>query len=55
MLAAAAGAGLAQLGLSIADAVGSLIVFVIVGSLTIAGPVVYHLLGGAAAKARPTR
>jgi hypothetical protein len=31
---------------------GSLIVFVIVGSLTIAGPVVYYLLGGAGAKAR---
>jgi hypothetical protein len=39
---------LAQLGLSTADAVGSLIV----GSLIIAGPVVDHLLGGAAAKAR---
>ncbi len=52
MLAAAAGAGLAQLGLSTGDAVGSLIVFVIVGSLTIAGPVVYYLLGGPGAKAR---
>jgi hypothetical protein len=52
MLAAAAGAGLAQLGLSTGDAVGSLIVFVIVGSLTIAGPVVYYLLGGDHAKAR---
>jgi hypothetical protein len=52
MLAAAAGGGLAQLGLSTGDAVGSLIVFVIVGSLTIAGPVVYYLLGGAGAKAR---
>ena len=52
MLAAAAGAGLAQLGLSTGDAVGSLLVFVIVGSLTIAGPVVYYLLGGAGAKAR---
>jgi hypothetical protein len=52
MLAAAAGAGLAQLGLSTGDAVGSLIVFVIVGSLTIAGPVVYYLLGGDSARAR---
>jgi Sap, sulfolipid-1-addressing protein len=52
MLAAAAGAGLAQLGLATGDAVGSLIVFVIVGSLTIAGPVVYYLLGGDHAKAR---
>ena len=52
MLAAAAGAGLAQLGLSTGDAVGSLIVFVVIGSLTIAGPVVYYLVGGEQAKAR---
>jgi hypothetical protein len=52
MLAAAAGAGLAQLGLSSGDAVGSLIVFVIVGSLTIAGPVAYYLLGGDSARTR---
>ncbi|MGZ6650831.1 MAG: GAP family protein [Solirubrobacteraceae bacterium] len=52
MLAAAAGAGLAQLGLSTGDAVGSLIVFVAIGSLTIAGPVVYYLVGGEQAKAR---
>lgn len=51
MLAAAAGAGLAQLALPTGDAVGSLIVFVIVSSLTIGGPVVYYLLGGPAAKA----
>ncbi len=52
MLAAAAGAALAALGLSTANAVGSLIVFVVVASLTIAGPVVYFLLGGESAKAR---
>jgi len=52
MLAAAAGAGLATLGLSTANAIGSLIVFVIVASLTIAGPVVYYLLGGDSAKAK---
>ena len=46
-----AAAGLAQLGLSSTDAVVSLIVFVIVASLTIAGPVVYYLLGGENAKA----
>jgi hypothetical protein len=46
-----AAAGLAQLGLSTADAVVSLIVFVGVGSLTIAGPVVYYLLGGERARA----
>lgn len=52
MLSAAAGAGLAQLGLSTTDAVVSLIVFVILASLTIAGPVVYYQLGGEPAKAR---
>lgn len=52
MLAAAAGAGLAQLGLSTGDAVVSLIVFVVIGSLTIAAPVVYYLFGGDQAKAR---
>ena len=52
MLSAAAGAGLAQLGLATADAVGSLIVFVVIASLTIATPVVYYLLGGGDAKAR---
>jgi Sap, sulfolipid-1-addressing protein len=35
MLAAAAGAGLAELGLSTGDAIGSLIVFVCIGSITI--------------------
>jgi threonine/homoserine/homoserine lactone efflux protein len=52
MLAAAAGAGLAQLGLANADAIGSLAVFVVIGSLTIAGPVLYYLLGGDEAKTR---
>ena len=41
----AAGAGLAGLGLSSTDAIVSLIVFVIIASLTIAGPLVYYLLG----------
>ncbi|MGZ4409672.1 MAG: GAP family protein [Gaiellaceae bacterium] len=50
LLAIAAAAGLAQLGLSTTDAVVSLIVFVVVGSLTIAVPVVYYLVGGAKAK-----
>jgi Sap, sulfolipid-1-addressing protein len=50
MLAAAAGAGLAALGLSTADSIGSLIVFVIISSLTIGGPVVYYLVGGDSAK-----
>ena len=50
LLSVGAGAGLAQLGLSTTDAVVSLIVFIIVGSLTIAGPVVYFLVGGDGAK-----
>jgi hypothetical protein len=50
LLSAGAAAGLAQLGLSTTDAVVSLIVFVVVGSLTIAGPVVYYLVGGDKAK-----
>ena len=52
MLAAAAGAGLAQLGLSTGDAVGSLAVFVVIGSLTIAGPLIYYVPGRDGAKAR---
>jgi Sap, sulfolipid-1-addressing protein len=52
MLGAAAGAGLAALGLSSSNAIGSLIVFVVIASVTIAGPVVYYLLGGESAKAK---
>ena len=52
MLSVAAGAGLAQLGLSTSDALVSLLVFIVVGSLTIAGPVVYYLVGGADAETR---
>ncbi len=52
ILTAGAAAGLAQLGLSTSDAVVSLIVFVVIGSLTIAGPVVYYLVGGEDAKTR---
>ena len=51
LLTVAAAAGLAQLGLSTSDAVVSLIVFVAVGSLAIAGPVVYYFLGGERARA----
>jgi threonine/homoserine/homoserine lactone efflux protein len=54
MLSLAAGAGLATLGLSTGDALGCLLVFIIVGSLTIAVPVVYYLTGGDHAKARLT-
>ena len=34
------------------EAVGSLIVFVVVASISIAAPVIYYLVGGAGAKAR---
>ena len=50
ILTIGAAAGLAQLTLSTTDVVVSLIVFVIVASLTIAGPVVYYLVGGESAK-----
>lgn len=50
LLTVAAAAGLAQLGLSTSDVVVSLLLFVLVGSLTIAGPVVYYLVGGDKAK-----
>jgi hypothetical protein len=50
ILTLGAAAGLAQLRLSTTDAVVSLIAFVVVGSLTIAIPVVYYLLGGDRAK-----
>ena len=52
LLTLAAAVGLAQLGLSTTDAVVSLVVFVVVASLTIAGPVVYYLVGGEPAKAK---
>ena len=51
MLAAAAGEGWQRPALD-ANAVGSLIVFVVIASLTIAGPVVYSLLGGESAKSQ---
>ena len=50
LLSAAAGVALVELGLSTTDALVSLIVYVVVGSLTIAGPVVYYLIGGDRAK-----
>jgi len=52
LLTLAAAVGLAQLGLSTTDAVVSLLAFVVVASLTIVGPVVYYLVGGAKAKAK---
>jgi Sap-like sulfolipid-1-addressing protein len=43
-------AGLAQLGLSTSDAIVATAVFVALASVTIAGPVVYALVGGARAR-----
>jgi hypothetical protein len=52
-LTVAAAAGLGQLpGLSTADAVVALAVFVVLASVTIAGPVLYDLIGGDGARAR---
>jgi threonine/homoserine/homoserine lactone efflux protein len=45
LLSLSAGAALAQTGVSSTDAL-SLIVYVIVGSITILAPVVYYLVGG---------
>jgi hypothetical protein len=46
MLAIAAGTALATLGLATGQAFGSLVVFVVLASLTIAAPVGYYLVGG---------
>ena len=51
LLSAGAGAALAQIGPTTTEAVVSLIVFVVLGSITIAAPVVYYLVGGDKAKA----
>ncbi len=51
LLTIGAATGLAQLGLSGTDVFVSLLIFVIVASITIAGPVVYYLVGGDSAKA----
>jgi hypothetical protein len=51
LLEVGAGSALAVIGPSTTEAVTSLIVFVVVGSLTIAGPVVFYLVGGDRAKA----
>jgi len=51
ILTIAAATGLAQLGPSTTEAVVALVVFVVIGSLTIAGPVIYYFLGGEHSKA----
>ncbi len=50
-LAVGAAAGLGQLGVSTSDAVVALVVFVVLASVSIAGPVLYALLGGEGARA----
>jgi hypothetical protein len=51
ILTAGAASGLAQVkGLSTSDAVVAIAVFVVIASLTIAGPVLYSLFGGARAR-----
>jgi threonine/homoserine/homoserine lactone efflux protein len=52
LLAAGAGSALALIGPPTTEAVVSLAVFVVIASLTIAGPVVFYLLGGDRAKAQ---
>jgi hypothetical protein len=52
ILTVAAAAGLSQLGLTNGDVVGSLVVFVVLASITIAGPVLYYLIGGDRAQSR---
>jgi len=50
LLSVGAGASLAQTGVSSSDALVALLVFVIVASATIAGPVIYYFVGGDKAK-----
>jgi threonine/homoserine/homoserine lactone efflux protein len=50
ILAAGAGAVIGQAGLSTGDTIGVVIVFTLVASVTIAGPVLYYLVGGDSAK-----
>jgi hypothetical protein len=51
LLSAGAGAALAQVGPTTTEAVVSWVVFVVVGSITIAVPVLYYLVGGEKARA----
>jgi Sap, sulfolipid-1-addressing protein len=50
ILSLSAGTALAQVGVSTSEAVVSLIVFLVIGSTTIAGPVLYQRVGGDRAK-----
>jgi hypothetical protein len=50
LLSAGAGAALAQLGPTTSDAVISWVVYIVLASITIGGPVVYYLVGGERAR-----
>jgi hypothetical protein len=50
LLSLGAGASLAQTGVASSDALVALLVYVIVASVTIAGPVIYYFVGGDKAK-----
>jgi threonine/homoserine/homoserine lactone efflux protein len=51
LLSLGAGAALAQVAPTTSEAVVSWVVFILVGSVTIAGPVIYYLVGGEKARA----
>jgi threonine/homoserine/homoserine lactone efflux protein len=51
LLSLGAGAALAQVDPTTSEAIVSWVVFVLVGSVTIAGPVIYYLVGGEKARA----
>jgi hypothetical protein len=51
LLSVSAGAALAKVGPTTSEAIAAWIVYVVLASITIAGPVVYYLLGGDRAKA----
>jgi threonine/homoserine/homoserine lactone efflux protein len=51
LLSLGAGAALAQVGPTSSEALVSWLVFILVGSVTIAGPVIYYLVGGEKARA----
>ena len=50
LLSLGAGAALAQLDVSTSEAVVSWLVYIVLGSVTVAGPVVYYLVGGEKAR-----
>jgi hypothetical protein len=50
VLVIGAAAGLAQLGVSTGDAFMALVVFVVIASLSVGGPVVYYFVGGERAR-----